>query len=197
MFNKLNFKYRLLLVIAIMLMSGILWFFIFEQGQQKEQKASNFGGVFQKVSEEQINSVNMLDWKEFFYEDYGYNFQVPRGWLIARTHSVLAGDESKLLGKDAKKQTLAFSRSGECYLYFYPEGGYARVDLRTKSLPEQYRDMELKGRLAVLETYDEENYTIRFNNYHDFRIQIFVSKNFPDCWSLVEKMLIEMKIDDR
>ena len=48
----------------------------------------------------------------------------------------------------------------------------------------------------MLEVYDDENYTIRFNNYHDFRIQIFVSTNFSDCWPLVERILVDMKIDD-
>ena len=121
MFNKLNIKY-IWLGIIVLLAAVILWFFISKLVQKEELEVSGWGGIFQKVSGKQIDSVDTSNWKKFFYEDYGYNFQAPKGWLIARTHSVLPGDESKLLGKDAKKQTLALSRGSECYLYFYPEG---------------------------------------------------------------------------
>lgn len=147
------------------------------------------------VTQEELAALDTGDWRSFTHPDFGYTIQLPTDWLIARTFSPF-DDDASLLVKDQKKQTLALSSGDKYHIYLFPEGGYHRNDVYTTKTPLKTEQTILLGKSVVKDIYDEENVVIRFNDYHDFRIQIYVNKQHKDGWILVEKILSLMNIDD-
>jgi hypothetical protein len=162
-------------------------------------KNSQKGGVLRKVPQEEIDkvSVNSTTWRTIPFADYGYDFTAPKDWLVIQNSSTRAEDVSGILGVNKQKQMTALSKEDWYHVYVLPEGGYSFADPQIEKDAESIKTANFKGKEVMIETYDQENITIRFKNYHDFRIQIFVSNNHPEGWVLVERILEKMNIEDK
>jgi len=156
-------------------------------------------GILNKATAEEILNVevNSSTWRVFPYKDYNYSFYVPKEWIIVTARSVEEQDVSKILGKGEKKRTIALSRGEDYFMYVFPEGGYGKSDLKTYKRPIEIKEITVQDRKALLEKYDEENIVLRFKDYHDFRIQLFVSKDHLEGWAILEKMLALMDVKDK
>jgi len=148
------------------------------------------------VTAEELAAVDSSAWAHFTHPDFAYTFVVPPNGFMARTFSSTEGDVS-LLVPGEQKQTFAISSGEEYYLYLYPEGGYDRDDLAVngKTPVETYSEV-FQGKDVVREIYDAENVIIRFPDYHDFRIQLFVKEGKKEGWLTVEKILSLMDVTE-
>lgn len=176
--NKKKYILPVLIIIAITV-------FIFINYQKGD-------GVLRKATNEEINNVLTDDWNEFYYEDFGYTFKYPKGWLVSRSHEY---NEESNLRSGEKKQTLSLS-IGEYYFYIFPEGAFEHAiqDFTNpiKSYNTKYKDYEV-----LVEHYDAENIFINFLDYHDFRIQIFIPEANKEMWATMENILNFMDINNK
>ncbi|MBP9760722.1 MAG: hypothetical protein KBD15_00575 [Candidatus Magasanikbacteria bacterium] len=179
-------------VIGIIFLVIIGLAFLFQKKQSGQDTLNKRIPTF---TDEQLAEVDTSSWSVFTHPDFAYTFRIPTNLLVARTFSPFDGDDS-LLVSGQKKQTLAISKGDMYHIYLFPEGGYLRSDMINKSQPIQSSPIVFLGKNAVQEVYDEENMIIRFTDYHNFRIQVYVKKEHKELWKEVQKIFSLMNIDD-
>lgn len=180
--------YKILIGVGVILLVVVLWSFV-----PSNQKAD---GVLQELSIGDIESVDATNWRVFDYEDFNYSFKVPENWIVARSFDPKINSD---LREGENKQSLAIS-SGENYLYIYPEGGFQNyIDLRLKddNLLESYSAKILDYDVNV-DKYEKGHYVVKFVDFHDFTLEIFVDKNaenYSNTYKELENILKNMELE--